>query len=247
MTEKKLVKQNHWDSNYKNLEFFKPTIFDPIRKIIKHYIKNETQGKTVFEVGCFPGRYLSVFGDLGFCLNGIDLTPRVKNDMPIWLKNNGYDLGNFLCEDFLKYGPDRKYDLVCSFGFIEHFTNFKEVIIKHIDYISPGGLLILTTPNFRGRIQYMLHSKFDKENLERHHLPAMDPFVWEKILKEKGFSILFCGWKGGFDFWAESKKNNIIGKFFIKMLNISGKILRLLPVNSKAFSPYAIIIARRDY
>ncbi len=245
MEIKNLANQNHWDTTYEKLVFFKPSNFDPIHTLIRKYIKKITEEKTAFEVGCFPGRYLSVFGDLGYSLNGIDLTPRVKIDMPKWLAENKYKIGEFYQENFLTYAMHHTYDVVCSFGFIEHFTNYEEVIARHISLVKKNGYLMITTPNFRGYIQKMLHSIFDKENLKRHYLPSMDPFIWKEIVEKEGFDVIYWGWFGGFDFWAEDAGNNYWGKLIIKLLNGSGKLLRFLPFNNSFFSPYAGIIAKR--
>lgn len=246
MRSKNLADQNHWDKAYEALDFFKPGRFDPIGRIIRTYIPKATGDRSAFEVGCFPGRYLSVLGDLGYRLNGIDLTPRVEGELPAWLSKNGYAVGTFYRDDFLSHANNFGYDAVCSFGFIEHFTNYREIIEKHVHYVSPGGYLIITTPNFAGSVQRALHASFDKENMERHHLPAMDPFEWKAVLEAQGFSILFCGWKGGFDFWAESKGNTVFGKIIVRILNLSGKLLRFLPFSHRSFSPYAVVVARRQ-
>ena len=239
-----LASQEHWDESYKDLTFFKPSFSDPIRRIIKAYAPALGANRSVFEVGCFPGRYLSVFGDLGYSLNGIDLTPRVLTDMPRWLAANGYKIGDFYCDDFFKLEAGKTYDIVCSFGFIEHFVNYDEVLRRHLSFISPGGMLIMTTPNFRGSFQKMLHSHLDSGNLERHYLPSMNPAAWKKILVDSGYEVLFSGFKGGFDFWAESESKSTLKKALIRLLNLSGKILRFLPFNSVSFSPYAVIIAK---
>lgn len=242
MTTNNLTDQCHWDKTYEKLIFFKPGNFDPTGKIIKKYVK-KSNNKTVFEIGCFPGRYLSVFGDLGYTLNGIDFTPRVKTELPEWLKNCGYKAGKFYLDDFTKFINQDKYNVVCSFGFVEHFINYPEIIEKHTSYVADDGYLIITSPNFSGYIQNKLHFIFDKENLNRHFLPAMNPVDWKKILEKKGFEIIYCGWFGGFDFWAEEKENNFISKNIIRLLNLLGKLLRFIPCNNSLFSPYSAIVA----
>lgn len=240
-----LTNQEHWDETYEDLVLYKPSRFDPINKIIRLSFKKTGQEKSVFEVGCFPGRYLSVFGDLNYSLNGIDLTPRVKTEMPKWLADNGYKVGSFFQEDFMRHPQQSSYDVVCSFGFIEHFTNYEEVIRRHIPLVSADGYIMMSTPNFSGLVQKFLHSIFDKENLKRHHLPSMNPFVWREIIAKEGFDILYCGWFGGFDFWAESEGNSFVGKKVVNLLNMSGKLLRFLPFNHSSYSPYSLIIAKR--
>jgi SAM-dependent methyltransferase len=244
MSENNLASQDHWDGAYKDLIFFKPSFSDPIARFIKKYSYKKQENYSVFEIGCFPGRYLSVFGDQGLVLNGVDLTPRVAVDMPKWLKSQDYRLGGFYCDDFFKFKTNNTYNIVCSFGFIEHFTNYEEVIKQHLSLVAPGGLIILSAPNFKGCLQKFLHSYLDKENLERHHLLAMDPLSWEKVLREAGYEIVFCGFVGGFDFWGEDKSNNVFKKILVKLINLSGKILRFLPFNHRSFSPYAAVVAK---
>lgn len=246
MKNNNLTNQKHWDDSYKDLTFFKPSFSDPISRVIKKHIASGDSIKKVFEVGCFPGRYLSIFGDKKYVLNGIDLTPRVLTDMPEWLNNKGYKNGNFYCDDFFKVSFDNTYDIVCSFGFIEHFVNYKDVLLRHLSIVSSDGIIIVSTPNFKGFLQRVLHKLLDKSNLDRHYLPSMDPLDWKKILTNNGCEIIFCGYIGGFDFWAESDSKNTFKKILIKILNLSGKVLRFLPFNGKIFSPYAIIVAKKN-
>ena len=40
-------------------------------------------------------------------------------------------------------------------------------------------------------------------------------FLWKKILIKQGFQVLYCGWFGGFSFWAEKDDSrNIFQKVF---------------------------------
>ncbi len=245
MEKNNLTSQEHWDESYRDLIFFKPSFSDPIARIIRKWVKPDGAVRSVFEVGCFPGRYLSVFGDQGCVVSGVDLTPRVLTDMPKWLTNNNYKTGDFYCADFFKLDCKKTYDIVCSFGFIEHFVNYDEVLRQHSPFVAPGGILIITTPNFRGFFQKMLHKFLDSDNLAKHYLPSMDPMAWKKILVASGYEVLFSGFKGGFDFWAESETKGNFKKILIKLFNLSGKILRFLPFNGESFSPYAVIVAKK--
>ncbi len=57
--ENNLYKKEIWDEGYKNFNFFTAGDADPVKQYI---LKNlpSTVGEC-FEVGCFPGRYLSVW------------------------------------------------------------------------------------------------------------------------------------------------------------------------------------------
>ena len=150
---KNLASQDYWDDAYANYSLHDKVGDDDI---VKKWILNNVQkgnGLSCLEIGCFPGRYLTVMGDLGYTLSGVDLTPRVKDEFPEWLKSEGYSVGTFVQEDFFKFQPKQKFDLVCSFGFIEHFTNWESVLLKHIELINETGYLVIETPNFRGWVQ----------------------------------------------------------------------------------------------
>ena len=139
---------------------------------------------------------------------------------------------------------DDKYDLVCSFGFIEHFENFQEIISLHDKILSTKGKLIITTPNFRGGIQKFLHTWLDKENLRRHHIPSMNPRLWKKQLESMGYTVTWAGHFGHFDFWADKQKRNLFNKVSLKIINLLTPMLKWLP-DSKFYSPYCGIVAIR--
>lgn len=69
----------------------------------------------------------------------------------------------------------RASDVVSSFGFIEHFTNWREVLAKHAEPVADDGHLIIEAPNFTGAFQRWLHVNFDKANSARHR-KSWSPF-----------------------------------------------------------------------
>ena len=94
--------------------------------------------------------------------------------------------------------------MVCSFGFIEHFPDFRDVLKKHIELVKPGGVLLVTCPNFR-RGQFILHWLLDRENLRKHVLSAMDLAAWEATLLEGEMEVIEKGYSETFLFWIESR------------------------------------------
>lgn len=242
--QKELVQQHYWDSSYRILNLPKIDLKNPIAKLILKYFKKDK--KVVFEVGCFPGNFLSIFGYLGYKLCGIDKTPRVDIDFVNWLKQNGFETGEFFKENFLNFNNTNKYDVVCSFGFIEHFTNTEDIILLHEKLVKDNGYLLITTPNFSGILQNKLHKFFDHKNYIRHNIESMDPYMWKKILINKGYEIIFCDWFGGFDFWVDKEKRNFLKKILLFIILITVKIIKLIPwKNSKLYSPFCGIIAKK--
>jgi len=58
---------------------------------------------------------------------------------------------NLVCGDIFK-NPIRenRFDIVCSFGFIEHFRNPKMVLEVHKKLLKPGGIIVCLIPNLEG-------------------------------------------------------------------------------------------------
>lgn len=240
------VGQHYWDESYEKYSYSKTPANDPIRLLLLKYL-NPDKKTSVLELGCFPGRYLQVFGELGYAINGIDTTPRVKEDLPDYLKKCGFNTGVFIQGDALSHGFEKQYGVVCSFGFIEHFEEWDLVIKRHASLLENKGLLILTVPNFRGFFQYFYHLVFDKPNLKRHNIASMNPSKWINTLEKEGLNcdVLFSGPFGKIDFWVDATPNSGIKRFLLKKLN--ALILRLAQINLKsrnAYSPYLGLIVK---
>lgn len=241
-TDDTFVLQEYWDNGYENLELFEAK--DNLTKWLDVHFYSKfpiSEQQTLMEIGCYPGRYLIGFAKHHFKVSGIDLTPHIKR-LNAWFQSNKLNYSEFVNESVLTYQPNKKFDVVCSFGFIEHFANYKEIIQKHIDWSK--HIVIITTPNFRGKIQYRLHRFFDKENLDRHNVEAMNPDEWKELLEKQGYTVTFCGYFGGYDFWYDSKVS--LPKYLLRVFykQIINRILKVvLRFDSKHFSAFAGVIA----
>ncbi|MEO6456048.1 MAG: methyltransferase domain-containing protein [Ginsengibacter sp.] len=213
---------------------------------IQQYIPQSKNGSCI-EIGSYPGSHLPTFGDMGYKLNGIDFHPDNSKGLPAWLNSQNYKTGEFLSIDFFEFEANQKYEVVASFGFIEHFINYKDVIAKQASIVSTDGFLIITTPNFRGWIQYWLHNTFDKKNLALHNTESMNPNEWKKLLKASGFEIIYHGYFGGFWFWhGHEKLPDCKRKILWIIERLIPRIRKLLWFQSPAFSAYAGIVARKS-
>lgn len=236
------VKQREWDTSYEVINLDISDLNDSIVNFIVNRIPTTTT-KDVFEIGCFPGRYLNVFGEKGYELNGVDLTPRVLELNDFFLKR-GYKVGQIQKEDFQKL-KTRKYDLVCSFGFIEHYKKFIEIIDMHSGILKENGTLLITAPNFRGGLQYIYHKILDDKNLKKHNLKSMSPRKWEQHLIDCGFQIIYCGYIGS-ELWKENynSKNNSF-KIFERILTVMIKFMNSKFPNNSFSSAYCVILAKK--
>jgi L-malate glycosyltransferase len=200
------------------------------------------------EIGSFPGSNLSALSKLGYTLNGIDISPRNKDELPHALKEKGYKIGEFWTDDIFEFKPGRKFDLVCSFGFIEHFENYLEVIKIHCDLVKYNGYVIITTPNYKGFLQYGVHYLFDKKNLKIHNVKSMSPKIWADYLQANNFEIIFKGYFGGLYFWLGNHGRNKLEKFLIYILHgTAARLKKIISSNSSLYSYNCGIVAKKKF
>jgi SAM-dependent methyltransferase len=236
-----LADKKYWDSGYKNINFSAmPNNYPTVKEIYKNFSK--TEDKEIFEIGCFPGRFLYHFGKLGYILNGVDQTDYLEK-MVAWFKINNFKIGTFVKDDIFNIKTDKKYDIVFSSGFIEHFKNFEDVIRIQTKLVKTDGYIFITAPNFSGTVQKFLHTQLDKENIDRHNLKAMDVKKWEDVLKQEKFDIIESGYFGGYDFWVDKEKRGFIKNILAKILTHIPP-LRFVP-NNRSYSPEIILVAKK--
>ncbi|WP_440950019.1 class I SAM-dependent methyltransferase [Methanosphaerula subterraneus] len=239
-----IVDQNYWDKGYQNLTLRYNEDSILFKEIFDKYLK---PNGTCFEVGCYPGGYLVYLGKkFNYTVNGIDRTPFIEDRLPSFLNSERVKIGHFFNEDFLNFDPPETYDVVCSFGFIEHFSDLDAVIEKHTDLLKPSGILIIACPNFT-RGQYIFHRLFDSKNLDRHVVETMSLPRWREILKKNNMEILYDGYYKTINFWTESFPQNFISQKILDIIQkTSNKIDRHVHIPNRWFSPYMISISKKS-
>jgi|SaaInlStandDraft_4_1057021.scaffolds.fasta_scaffold15586_2 L-malate glycosyltransferase len=230
------------ESNLDDIAFDK---YDPIINYIEKYLP-DNQYLNCFDIGCYPGKYLNYFGGKGYELNGIDMYGKVSELNNYFKVIKNYKVGNIDHMDFFDYDLKNKFDLVYSFGFIEHFINWEDVFSKHARLVNNGGVLIITTPNFSGFFQKYFHKIFDKNNYEKHNIESMNPTKWATYLRLLNFEIIHSGYFAPISFWVEKEKRNNISKLLIFLIRQSTRVIgKIIKANHASYSPYCGIIAKK--
>lgn len=239
-----LVDQSYWDHSYQGMEPSMAPEGDVLRTWLERTVPRPEGERHALEIGCYPGRYLAVLGRMGYVVHGIDLTPNVQQ-LDRYFRLMNLRTGKFRHADFLVHEPERRYDLVCSFGFIEHFQDWRSMLVRHWELVAPGGLLVIETPNFRGWVQQLIHRAVDGVNLARHNCDAMRPEQWLATLQQHGAVVIEQGFIGRFDFWTDSPPPDRSQRLFLRMVRAVAPLLRRIPPGNGAISPYCVLIARK--
>jgi 2-polyprenyl-3-methyl-5-hydroxy-6-metoxy-1,4-benzoquinol methylase len=239
-----LCAQGVWDRSYEQHTLAAAGPDDPLRR----WIESRFRGRSgsCLELGCFPGRFLAVFGELGFELHGVDLTPRTETELAPWLAGRGHRIGKFVRADFFQHRYERQYDVVCSFGVIEHFPDWPAFLAHQASLVAPGGCIVVSAPNFRGWVQRGLHRFLDRPNYERHCLDAMRPAAWAAQLAAQGWTVLEHGGLGTFEYWVDpGPRTRLVRAGLWLAAELRGPATRYLPADAPWCSPYLRLIARR--
>jgi SAM-dependent methyltransferase len=241
-----IVDQAYWNNSYEKFHFSSLPDDDPTKKLLSRFIPDAEKWQTAYEPGCFPGRFLLEIGMKGYILNGCDLTPRVEFELKEWLeKEKGCRVGDIVRENYLDVDESIQFDLVCSFGFIEHFENYPEIFLKQLKMVKKSGMALIQFPNFYGFAQRLLHYYLDKDNLNNHVIEAMNLKSYKHLIPEN-YEIVFMGYYGNFEFWHDdfNRTNTRIQKNMLGLLYRTKRFWSKLP-DSEYWSPYGAIILKK--
>jgi SAM-dependent methyltransferase len=211
-------------------------------------IISKSKPTTVIEIGGFPG-YYSVF------LNKyLQLKPTLLDfyiDTSIIQRlcevNRISDENISVIEsDFFNVKDAKEFDIVFSAGFIEHFEDTKDVISQHVNLLKKGGVLFISLPNFKG-FNGRIQKRYDKENLDKHNLNCMDIDFLKSVCTDLNLRDVEVEYYGRFGMWLENMhQQKSFTRIYLRWVKLFWKIIfAVFPFNSKMFSPYIIIIAKK--
>lgn len=237
------VSQQQWESTWQRRARVKYQ-FDLYEDVARHLPQGD--GVSFLEVGCAPGKLLVEFcAPRGYEAYGIDYAADA-GEIEEYLRGEGVRVGGVYREDFMKFDPGRRFDVVASFGFIEHFDDPGPVVDRHFDLVKPGGLVVITMPHFAGG-QRALHWLLDRPNLKRHNTRCMNlPFLRAAAARNgaREVDVRYAG--GHFDFWVASDRHWIVKGLTWRAALQLRRAARLLPgENNRWFSPHLLAIYQR--
>lgn len=203
------------------------------------------------EIGAAPGNYSAALcHDRDWKPVGIDYSDNAEMYLrTLAAFGKRAELHQF---DFLLEKLDRQFDIVGSFGVIEHFRGktFDDVLMLHDHYLRSGGFLVVNVPNFTG-FQYLWHYIFDRPDLDKHNIDAMRKESFSKFA-ELGYETIFLDYIGIMRLWGNTGwASTWIGGKIAAGLGISFSVLaRALAkigvrLSGRTFAPALLYIGRK--
>lgn len=207
---------------------------------------------SALEIGACPGAQLLALAlSHGYRPAALDYLPAVRELPGIFARHGVGDLEVFE-SDFLDFTTSRRFNVVMSFGFIEHFTDPGSVIGRHWDLVEDGGYMVLGTPVF-GPLQWALRRLVLKPDrlaqvLMTHNREIMDPRAIAAVCRRlPGARVESASYAGRMDSWFRPSDRDVRrGRAWLVVLWLAlARIPRWLNWSSRLFSPLGLVVTRK--
>lgn len=167
----------HWDEAWKSsVRLRLPSRLNVgIRNITRLLVRHVRPGYRYIEIGCAPGKLLAwVASVLHAQASGLDYSAAGIAQCRKLFAALSLDIDLYQADFFDHSLPSESFDVVASFGFIEHFDDPSDAVERHLRLVKPGGTAVIAVPNYGG-MYGKLQRWCDPENLALHNLKIMTP------------------------------------------------------------------------
>jgi cyclopropane fatty-acyl-phospholipid synthase-like methyltransferase len=186
----------------------------------------KTQNTKLLEIGCARSAWLPYFAkEFGFKVYGVDYSELGCEQALQILSNEGME-GEIVCSDF--FSPPEsmigQFDVVVSFGVLEHFQDAQGCILAFSKYLKRNGIMITNIPTL----------------LEAH--------------QKSGLELVSCNYFLSANFGVvnfENQRGNVIYEWILQSFCWLNRVIwffeNLIPVNpSRWCSPYINCVAMKS-
>ena len=153
---------------------------------------------------------LDVGGGTGWLLNLLrSLDPRVRRTQVVDLdpaagvqaRADGHE---YACQRIEEFSSPNMFDLVLMLNLIEHVAAPRAVLRNVASLLSPGGLLIVKTPNVDAADARLFRSSYWAGLHVPRHWTLFTRASFEQMLRGTGLAVQRFGYTQGAPFWAAS-------------------------------------------
>lgn len=177
-----LIRKHLKESNYKMGLMMNVMIENLLNKI-------NIENSRILELGAATG-FLTRFLIAKYNCSGV-LIDKNEESYHAYLKScQGMDVRDsieYYVEDVFKFKSKEKYDLVCSFGLIEHFYDKQKIMNAHKKFVKPGGIIMILVPldTPLTRVFYEVH-----QELNPGYRELLNKEEFCEILVQSGLKII---------------------------------------------------------
>lgn len=244
-----LTSKEHWKSILKNYEPRRTGKDCRFFDLFRRHLPPGSELKCL-EVGCTPGRFLVAFNrNFGYSVHGVDQLQAELTEKN--LEFNGIRDHKIYESDFLEWETREKFDVISSFGYLEHFRNPRLHIEKMVSLMRSGSYLIIEIPNLR-YLNYLMRSVLRKDSdwKKIHNLEIINPDFFSRIGDEFGLETVYLGHYMLFSYWHKGSGPMAIASAPLRAASfVLCKITDALNLNTalanRYTSPFIVYIAKK--
>lgn len=221
------------------------------------FSKRDTRNMSLLEIGCARSAWLPYFHkQFGASVSGLDYSERGCEQERHLLALAGV-AGEVVCSDLFDAPTAfrQRFDVVVTFGVVEHFEDTARCIAALSEYLKPGGIVITEVPNMGGMIGtlqkalnrpvYDIHVLLTPDTLREAHLKAgLTPTRSEYFLSTNFGVINLNGLDGALAI-TQLKKITLLALRAASMAAWLLEDLGLPFPTSALLSPYVICVAEK--
>lgn len=264
--------QHYWDNTWRELSL--PDRWKIDSNVIRYYVERtlfswicETLIKykkigpniRLVEVGCARSQILPLLAKrLKVSVTGIDYSPHGCEQAILMLKREGVK-GEVHCLDIFSI-PDifiESFDVVFSFGLIEHFSDTKRIVEALAKLLKRDGLIISIIPNMYGTVGffqkifnrdiYNIHMKLRPAEIRAAHEAVGLRVIQSQYFISTNYGVINIGipTKKDLTWWMKKITSAILVRLSMGIWSIEN-IFGSFPV-TRYFSPYVNCVAIRTY
>lgn len=214
-----------------------------VTRLLKKYVK---PGSRYIEIGCAPGKMLAwVASVLKAEVTGLDYSEPGIAKCRVLFDTLGLKV-NLYHDDFFKHRlPPSYYDVVASFGVIEHFDDARPAVQRHLDLVKPGGVALIVVPNYGG-VYGSLQRWCDAPNLALHNLEIMNHCALTALVDSPDVESVRAYPFGAISPWLISFDKRL-PRFLAKLACFIFNFMGLTqPLTIKAIAPMLVLEVRKS-
>lgn len=162
-------------------------------RVLKQALAGVDEGARLMEVGAAGSRWLPYFHhEFGFEVTGLDYSEAGCEKAQSIMDAAGVP-GSVICADLFDppHELDGQFDVVVSFGVVEHFEDTALCLSSCARFLKEGGRMVTTVPNMLGSLGF-LQRVFDRDIYD-FHVP-LSPDTLAAAHRQAGLEVVDCNY-----------------------------------------------------
>jgi 2-polyprenyl-3-methyl-5-hydroxy-6-metoxy-1,4-benzoquinol methylase len=265
-SNQKLSSKEYWDNVLENAQLprinsSKSYNHSVTMNFIDNYLKEEKGLKTFLEIGAGSSGWLPYFArKYGYIVSGLDYSEIGCKICEENLKILKVEYDQVFCKDIFENNctEGKKYDVIFSYGVIEHFEKPEELIGIFKGLMNENGVIISLVPNYVGlkgiltkifvNHVYHMHRKISRNQLRMMHEKNNLKNIKTSYVGSFGLGVIAWTKSKTWLFKPDSFQSKLMYRIiqFIEYPIVSVFRLFNFEAPTSFFSPYVVTIAKKQ-